>query len=84
MQAIKANGHCRNQTDGCTEFQALRQEVKKGISPRLEEIDVRSKATETKVDGFDTKLNRVLLAVIACIVAVIMGSGSIVVAILAN
>lgn len=78
----QTNGHCRNQTEGCTEFQALRQEVQKGISPRLKEIDVRSKATETKVDGFDTKLNRVLLAVITCIAAVIIGSGSIVAAIL--
>ena len=82
--AEQTNGHCRNQTDGCTEFQSLEQEVRRGIAPKLKEIDVRSKATETKVDGFDTKLNRVLLAVIASIVAVIMGSGSIVVAILAG
>jgi hypothetical protein len=80
----QSNGHCKDQPDGCTEFQLLRQEVKDGMSPKLEEIDVRSKATETKVDGFDTKLNRILLAVLAGIVTVIMGSGGIVAALLSK
>ena len=79
-----AEGICPIHPKGCMIFQLLRQEVEKGISPKLKEIDVRSKATETKVDGFDTKLNRILLAVVAGIITVIMASGSIVAAILAG
>lgn len=78
----QTNGHCRNQPGGCTEFQLLQQEVKEGISPKLKEVGVRAKATEKKVDGFDTKLNRIFLAAIAAIVSILVGSGSIVAAIL--
>jgi hypothetical protein len=78
----KTDGHCRGQPGGCTEFQLLQQEVKRGISPKLEEIDERTDKTETKVDGFEGKLNTLIRWSIGIIVTIIVGCGSIVAAIM--
>ncbi len=78
----RKNGHCRDQPGGCTEFQLLKQEVERGISPKVKEVEARSKETEQKVESFDRKLNRIFVAVLAAIGTMVVGSGSIIAAIL--
>ena len=84
MIAEKTNGHCRDQPGGCTEFQLLQQEVKNGISPKLKEVEGRTKETEDKVDSFNGKLNKILWSVVGMIVTVILGFGGIIVAIMSK
>jgi hypothetical protein len=80
----EGNGHCRDQPGGCTEFQLLRQEVKNGLSPKLQEVDERTKETEKKVDGFEDKLDKLMWGCVALIVTIIIGCGSIVAAIVSK
>ena len=82
MSESQKNGHCDRQEGGCTEFVSLKQEVEKGLAPKVKEVEKRSKKTEDKVESFDKKLNKIFIAVLAAIVTIIVGSGSIIAAIL--